>query len=230
MMRRAPLARHPRRPRAHLCRIPRRKPCHSCVPKKIFPECEIAEMPDDDPIFTAGFAVHEYQVVNFRSMLRNGNTYRADEVVLVVGIDGLLDGAHVDPSKAADGYGKGPISPRVIDRPVRAAVQPVAAASASAARGGIHEATEDQLRRVLIIRRQRGLAVAAFHRNIFADGRCARPPAAAARRHTNAAVHCGRRILDASIARGRRAAIALQRKDLLRLGDCGASRCVLGIG
>lgn len=47
--------------------------------RQIFPDREIAEMPDEDPIFTAGFAVHEkYQVGNFRSMLRNGNTYRAD--------------------------------------------------------------------------------------------------------------------------------------------------------
>jgi hypothetical protein len=47
--------------------------------RQIFPDREIAEMPEGDPIFTAGFAVHErYQVANFRSMLRNGNTYRAD--------------------------------------------------------------------------------------------------------------------------------------------------------
>jgi len=47
--------------------------------QQIFPDREIAEMPDNDPIFKAGFAVEEkYQVGNFRSMLRNGNTYRAD--------------------------------------------------------------------------------------------------------------------------------------------------------
>src|SRR5581483_12097018 len=47
--------------------------------RQIFPDREPAEMPDEDPIFTAGFAVREkYQVANFRSMLRNGNTYRAD--------------------------------------------------------------------------------------------------------------------------------------------------------
>ncbi len=47
--------------------------------RQIFPDREIAEMPDDDPIFLAGFSVREkYQVGNFRSMLRNGNTYRAD--------------------------------------------------------------------------------------------------------------------------------------------------------
>lgn len=47
--------------------------------RQIFPDREIAEIPDDDPIFATGFAVREkYQVGNFRSMLRNGNTYRAD--------------------------------------------------------------------------------------------------------------------------------------------------------
>jgi hypothetical protein len=47
--------------------------------QQILPGREIAEMPEGDPIFTAGFAVREkYQVGNFRSMLRNGNTYRAD--------------------------------------------------------------------------------------------------------------------------------------------------------
>jgi hypothetical protein len=47
--------------------------------RQIFPDREVVDLPDDDPIFTAGFAVREkYQVGNFRSMLRNGNTYRAD--------------------------------------------------------------------------------------------------------------------------------------------------------
>lgn len=47
--------------------------------RQIFPDREIAEMPDDDPIFRTGFTVREkYQVGNFRSMLRSGNTYRAD--------------------------------------------------------------------------------------------------------------------------------------------------------
>jgi hypothetical protein len=47
--------------------------------RQIFSDRDIVDLPDDDPIFTAGFAVHEkYQVGNFRSMLRNGNTYRAD--------------------------------------------------------------------------------------------------------------------------------------------------------
>ena len=47
--------------------------------RQIFPDREIVELPDDDPMFLAGFAVGEkYQVGNFRSMLRNGNTYRAD--------------------------------------------------------------------------------------------------------------------------------------------------------
>lgn len=47
--------------------------------RQIFPDRQIVDMPDNDPIFMAGFAVREkYQVGNFRSMLRNGNTYRAD--------------------------------------------------------------------------------------------------------------------------------------------------------
>lgn len=47
--------------------------------KQIFPDRPIVDLPDDDPIFEAGFAIREkYQVGNFRSMLRNGNTYRAD--------------------------------------------------------------------------------------------------------------------------------------------------------
>ena len=47
--------------------------------RQIFPDREIAELPDDDAVFNAGFAVGEkYQVGNFRSMLRNGSTYRAD--------------------------------------------------------------------------------------------------------------------------------------------------------
>jgi hypothetical protein len=47
--------------------------------RQIFPDREIVELPDDDALFNAGFAVGEkYQVGNFRSMLRGGNTYRAD--------------------------------------------------------------------------------------------------------------------------------------------------------
>jgi hypothetical protein len=47
--------------------------------KQIFPDREVVELPDDDPLFLAGFAIREkHQVGNFRSMLRNGNTYRAD--------------------------------------------------------------------------------------------------------------------------------------------------------
>jgi hypothetical protein len=47
--------------------------------QQIFPDRPIADIPDDDPIFHAAFEVKEkYQVGNFRSMLRNGNTYRAD--------------------------------------------------------------------------------------------------------------------------------------------------------
>jgi len=47
--------------------------------RQIFPDREIVELPDDDPIFGSIFPVREkYQVGNFRSMLRNGNTYRAD--------------------------------------------------------------------------------------------------------------------------------------------------------
>jgi hypothetical protein len=43
--------------------------------QQIFPDRPIADIPDDDPIFHAAFEVKEkYQVGNFRSMLRNGNT------------------------------------------------------------------------------------------------------------------------------------------------------------
>jgi hypothetical protein len=47
--------------------------------RQIFPDREIVDLPDDDAIFVSGFSVRDkYQVGNFRSMLRNGNTYRAD--------------------------------------------------------------------------------------------------------------------------------------------------------
>jgi hypothetical protein len=47
--------------------------------KQIFPDRDITDLPDNDAIFDTVFAVKEkYQVGNFRSMLRNGNTYRAD--------------------------------------------------------------------------------------------------------------------------------------------------------
>src|SRR6478672_2565669 len=47
--------------------------------RQIFPDREIVDLPADDPIFATMFAIKErYQVANFRSMLRNGHTYRAD--------------------------------------------------------------------------------------------------------------------------------------------------------
>jgi hypothetical protein len=47
--------------------------------RQILPDREIAELPDGDPVFAGAFSVPDrYQVGNFRSMLRNGNTYRAD--------------------------------------------------------------------------------------------------------------------------------------------------------
>jgi hypothetical protein len=47
--------------------------------KRIFPDREIVDLPEDDAIFHTAYDVKErYQVGNFRSMLRNGNTYRAD--------------------------------------------------------------------------------------------------------------------------------------------------------
>jgi hypothetical protein len=47
--------------------------------RQIFPDREVVDLSDDDPIFGSMFAIKEkYQVGNFRSMLRNGNTYRAD--------------------------------------------------------------------------------------------------------------------------------------------------------
>ena len=51
-----------------------------CGMRQIFPDREITEMPDDDPIFTLRFqrCTKNIRSRNFRSMLRNGNTYRAD--------------------------------------------------------------------------------------------------------------------------------------------------------
>lgn len=47
--------------------------------KKIFPDKEVVDLPDGDPIFHNVFDITEkYQVGNFRSMQRNGNTYRSD--------------------------------------------------------------------------------------------------------------------------------------------------------
>ncbi len=45
----------------------------------IFPDRQIVDLPEEDAIFHTAYDVKErYQVANFRSMLRNGNTYRAD--------------------------------------------------------------------------------------------------------------------------------------------------------
>ena len=42
--------------------------------QQIFPDREIVDLPEDDPIFHTAYDVKErYQVGNFRSMLRNGN-------------------------------------------------------------------------------------------------------------------------------------------------------------
>ncbi|MEO8597848.1 MAG: DUF4159 domain-containing protein [Candidatus Solibacter sp.] len=47
--------------------------------KRIFPDRQIEDLPEQDPIFHTAYDVTErYQVGNFRSMQRNGNTYRAD--------------------------------------------------------------------------------------------------------------------------------------------------------
>ena len=47
--------------------------------RRIFPDREIVDLPEEDAIFHTAYDVNErYQVGNFRSMLRNGNTYRAD--------------------------------------------------------------------------------------------------------------------------------------------------------
>src|SRR5947208_286355 len=47
--------------------------------KRSFPARRIEDVPESDPIFHTAYDVRErYQVGNFRSMLRNGNTYRAD--------------------------------------------------------------------------------------------------------------------------------------------------------
>ncbi len=46
---------------------------------QIFPDREIEDLPDDDPIFHNAYDLKErYQVGNFRSMLRSGVIYRAD--------------------------------------------------------------------------------------------------------------------------------------------------------
>ena len=47
--------------------------------QKIFPDRQVVDLQDDDPIFHNVFDLKEkYQVGNFRSMKRNGNTYRGD--------------------------------------------------------------------------------------------------------------------------------------------------------
>ena len=47
--------------------------------RRIFPDREIVDLPEEDAIFHTAYDVKErYQVGDFRSMLRNGNTYRAD--------------------------------------------------------------------------------------------------------------------------------------------------------
>ena len=55
-----------------------------------------------------------------------------EDFVAVVWIHGLLHAAHVDAGQPPDGNGEGAVAARIIDRPVGAAVQPVAAASAAA--------------------------------------------------------------------------------------------------
>ena len=50
--------------------------------RRIFPDRPIEEIPNEDAIFHAAYDLQErYQVGNFRSMLRNGATYRADGAV-----------------------------------------------------------------------------------------------------------------------------------------------------
>ncbi|MFN0100806.1 MAG: DUF4159 domain-containing protein [Bryobacteraceae bacterium] len=50
--------------------------------RRIFPQREIEELLNDDPIFHTVFDIDDrYQVGNFRSMLRDGRTYRADGAV-----------------------------------------------------------------------------------------------------------------------------------------------------
>jgi hypothetical protein len=47
--------------------------------RRIFPDREIEELRNDDPIFHTVFDLSErYQVANFRSLLRDGRGYRAD--------------------------------------------------------------------------------------------------------------------------------------------------------
>ena len=49
--------------------------------KKIFPDCEIIDIPEGDAIFSIVYGIKQkYQVGNFRSMQRSGGavTYRAD--------------------------------------------------------------------------------------------------------------------------------------------------------
>jgi hypothetical protein len=49
---------------------------------RIFPNREVEELSDGDPMFHTVFDLDErYQVANFRSMLRDGRTYRADGAV-----------------------------------------------------------------------------------------------------------------------------------------------------
>jgi len=49
---------------------------------RIFPNREVEELLNDDPILHTGFDITErYQVANFRSMLRDGRGYRADGAI-----------------------------------------------------------------------------------------------------------------------------------------------------
>lgn len=50
--------------------------------RRIFPEREVEELLNDDPIFHTVFDLDErYQIANFRSLLRDGRGYRADGAV-----------------------------------------------------------------------------------------------------------------------------------------------------
>ena len=118
------------------------------------------------------------------------------DFVAVVGIDGLFDAAHIDAGEPANGDGKGTVAARVIDGPVGTAVEPVAAAATEAAAGGIHQAAQDELGRVAVVRRKRGFAVAAFHGDVLAE-RALRPQSRKEQgehgKHKSNSVTCGHR-------------------------------------
>ena len=85
-----------------------------------------------------------------------------EHVVVLVEVDGLLGGAGLDAGEAADGGGEVAVGAGVIDGPVGVAVGPVQAAKLPVdgdVEGGVHEAGEGPLARLVIVRRDGKIVV-----------------------------------------------------------------------